>query len=167
MKIIHILFSLILFSCVSTAVVIPTPAETKIMSTRQYEHSKDVVFKSAISLLHSEGFIIESTDIEIGLIKAYKRIELDKKTARRHLVWKGKGQDASIAKFVIYIDKLNNNLSDVKITIYNGAEMTQLGGFGTISNKYSEAMSYDAQIYSNWFNSLRAEIERRKAFESN
>jgi hypothetical protein len=51
----------------------------------------------------------------------------------------------------------------VKITLYEGAETTSVGLWGTTSKDNKESMVYSAEIYNNWFNSLRAEIGRRKA----
>ena len=51
----------------------------------------------------------------------------------------------------------------MKITLYEGAESTSYGYWGNKNKDTKESMVYSSDIYNNWFNSLRAEIERRKA----
>jgi hypothetical protein len=58
--------------------VTKTPAEVKMMTTKQFETGKDLVFKSVISLLQSESFLVEQTDKETGLINASKRTDSKK-----------------------------------------------------------------------------------------
>ena len=50
-----------LISCEATKVT-KTPAEVKMMTTKKFETGKDLVFKSVISLLQSESFLVEQTD---------------------------------------------------------------------------------------------------------
>ena len=66
------------FSCAPTRIV-STPNEVKIMTTKQYDAKYDMVFKSVMSLLQSEQFAIESTDMNSGLIVATKNIYEKKK----------------------------------------------------------------------------------------
>ena len=118
------------FSCGPTRVV-STPNEVKIMTTKQYDEKNDMVFKAVMSLLQSEQFAIESTDMDSGLIVATKNIYEKKK--------------ASLTKSVIIVDKLNDDLTEVKATVYSGN------------------MIQDPAYYNRWFNNLSAEIARRKA----
>lgn len=143
--------------------VTKSPEEIKMMTSKQFDCGKEVVFSASLSLLQSEGFMIESADKETGLMKAYKRIENTK--AEQQLLWTGRSKNASMAKIMVYVEALNGELTDTKITIYEGTEMTIAGGFNTRSTKVIESMVYDADIYAKWFNALRAEIERRKALQ--
>ena len=44
-----------------------SPQEVKTLTSRQFESSKDVVFKSAISLIQSESYLIEDANEKTGL----------------------------------------------------------------------------------------------------
>jgi hypothetical protein len=111
--------------------------------------------------LQSESYLIEDANESTGLIRANKRIENKKAAAQRF--WLGQSKDANTSKVSFYIEEFNPELCEVKITLYEGAESTKVGYWGTKSKDVKESMIYDSGIYNNWFNSLRAEIERRKA----
>lgn len=150
MKLLLSLLCLILFvnfSCGPTRVV-STPNEVKMMTTKQYDAKYDMVFKSVMSLLQSEQFAIESTDMESGLIVATKNI-YEKK-------------NASLTKSVIIVDKLNEDLTEVKTTVYSGQEKIRNNGYSDRKRKI-ENMIQDPAYYKRWFDNLFAEIERRKA----
>jgi hypothetical protein len=154
-KILLAFIVLSLISCEATKVT-KTPAEVKMMTTKQFETGKDLVFKSVISLLQSESFLVEQTDKETGLINASKRTDSKKFGV----------QNTSTSKASFYIEEINSNLTEVKITFYDG--LTQSGyynsGYGVRPyTKNKESMIYDPIIYDQWFNNLRAEIERRRA----
>ena len=158
------LLSLILLislaSC-ATKMVQLSPQEVKMMTTKQFETNKQLVFKSAISLLQSESYLVEDANETTGLIRASKRIE-NKNAAMQRALW-GSSKDANSSKVSFYIEDINPELSEVKITLYEGAESTSYGYWGNKNKDTKESMVYSSDIYNNWFNSLRAEIERRKA----
>lgn len=151
--------ALLLSSC-ATQMVQKSPEEVKMMTTKQFETNKSLVFKSAISLLQSESYLVEDANESTGLIRASKRIENGKKANSARF-------KAKTSKISIYIEDINPELSEVKITLYEGNESVSYnyyGYFATSKNKdYSENMINSPEIYNNWFNNLRAEIERRKA----
>lgn len=150
MKIIQKVLIIVLFltaSCTSTRVL--TPAEIKLMTTKQYEEPYDIVFKSVMSLLQSKQFVIEETDYNTGLIIATKNI-YRKKTA-------------TLVKGSILIDKVNDELSEVKLTIYAGEQKTKNGLYGSKNTIKTENMVEDPVYYKEWFTNLYVEIERRKA----
>ena len=147
---IKILLSLIIlssFSC-KTKKPVPTAAEIKILTTKQYESTYEDVFKSVMVLLQSEQFSIEQSDMTSGLIIGTKNIY--------------KKELASLTKTTIIIDKLNENLTEVKLTVYSGIEKTR-GGRHSDGKTKIENMIEDPEYYNRWFNNLQAEIERRKA----
>ena len=137
-----------LFSC---ATVVPelSPSQIKIMTTKQYETGKDMVFKSVISLLQSEGYLVENASNETGLINAYKRIEVSRKLSRK-------------SKATFYIEEFNSALTEVKVTFYEGTIAIKNDGYSKRAEE-KESMLTTPEIYNSWFNNLRAEIERRKA----
>lgn len=162
-KIYYIITLIIVFSFTScaTKMVTKSPQEVKMMTTKQFETNKDLVFKSVISLLQSESYLIEDANVSTGLIRANKRLE-NKNAKMQRFLW-GASKDANTSKVSFYIEELNPELSEVKITLYEGSESTSIGYWGGRNKDTNESMVYDAEIYNQWFNNLRAEIERRKA----
>lgn len=150
----------LMVSC-ATQMVTKSPQEVKMMTTKQFEANKNLVFKSVMSLLQSESYLIVDANDRTGLIRANKRLE--NKNAELQQLFLGMSKDANTSKVSFYIDEFNPNLTEVKITLYEGSESTSTGYWGNKEKSSSEKMVYDAQIYNQWFNNLRAEIERRRA----
>ncbi len=151
-----LIISVSLFTSCAVKMVTKSPAEVKMMTTRQFETNKDLVFKSVISLLQSESYIINTADKEIGLINAYKRIEY--KNSKFKKAFSIYSKDSNTSKAMFYIEEFNNKLTEIKITIYEGSI-----SFGVKNTKNKESMVHKPEIYNQWFNNLRAEIERKKA----
>ena len=61
---------LLLAGCQTVPRVTMTPMEIQSLQTREYEHSKDVVFPSVMSVFQDLGYTIKSADKETGLITA-------------------------------------------------------------------------------------------------
>ena len=80
----------------------------------------------------------------------------------QQFLW-GASKDANTSKVSFYIEEFNSELSEVKITLYEGSESTSTGYWGNKNKDVKESMVYNPEIYNQWFNNLRAEIERRKA----
>lgn len=123
--------------------------DIKLMSSKQFETNKDLVFKSVISLLQSEGYLVENANKDTGLINAYKK--------------NGNNRKSLTSKVVFYIEEFNQELSEVKLTIYEGKESSYYGLYGERYKKNKENMIEKPEVYNTWFNNLRAEIERRRA----
>lgn len=156
-----LIISTLLFTSCATQMVTRSPAEVRMMTTKQYEADRDLVFKSIISLLQSESYIVNQADLETGLINANKRIENKNAAAQRF--WVGVSKDANTSRTMFYVDEFNSGLTEVKITLYEGSETSRNGYWGTVNKDNKEQMIYDAAVYQEWFQSLQAEIERRKA----
>ena len=123
-------------------------SEIKLMTMKQYDVSFDDVYKSALSLLQSEQFSIEQTDMNTGLIIATKNVYTKKRS--------------SLLKIVIMADKLNESLTEVKVTANAGEERKTDNGYRQKIKKV-EGMVEDAEFYNEWFTKLQAEIARRQA----
>lgn len=61
---------LVLAGCVTTSAPTLTPLEIQSLQTREYEHRKDIVFPSVMSVFQSLGYIVKSADKDTGLITA-------------------------------------------------------------------------------------------------
>ena len=133
-------------SCTSTKSL--SSSEIKLMTTKQFDSNYEDVFKSTMSLLQSEQFSIEQSDLASGLIVGTKNIY--------------KKKQASLTKSSIIVDKLNEKLTEVKITVYAGQEKITSDLYSDRKRKI-ESMIEDPEYYNRWFNNLKAEIEKRKA----
>jgi hypothetical protein len=155
----YYLIFILLCSCAPTRQL--TPAQIRSMTTTQYDADYETTYRSAISLLQSEGFLIEASNRKDGLINASKRI--DNKNAAAQRFWYGASKDASLATVVFYIEELYWDLTEVKLTIYAGSISSSLSYWGSKSTDTKSSMVQNPKIYDNWFYNLEVEIERRKA----
>jgi hypothetical protein len=122
-----------------------TSTDIKLITTKQFFEPYDLVFKAMMSLMHSEEFIITETDYYTGLILVKKDTY--------------KGAKSFFNTGIILVDNLNEELTEVKLSMYTGKSKT--GTYGGIRRK--ENMNKDPEFYNNWFNNLYLEIQRRKA----
>ena len=122
-----------------------TTTDIKLITTKQFYEPYDLVFKAMMSLMHSEEYIISDTDYLTGLILVNKDTY--------------KGSKSFLNSGVILVDKLNEELTEVKLTMYSGESKT--GAYGGV--RRNESMEKDPEYYNNWFNNLYLEIQRRKA----
>lgn len=143
-----LLMAFALFSCGGGKKAL-TPNDVKMMTTKQYDESYDLVFKSAMSLLQSKQYSIDQADYDSGLIIANKNV-FEKKLAH-------------LTKANIIIDKINDNLTEIKVTVYSGEEKTKRGYYGNDHIKKTGDMVTAPEYYNEIFNNLFAEMERRKA----
>jgi hypothetical protein len=160
-KISIFLFTITLLSSCATKMITKSPTEVKILTTKQFDAEQSLVFKSAISLLQSESYIVDRADVAVGIINANKRIE-NKNANIQQALW-GSSRDANTSKAMFYVEGINDSLTEVKITLYEGAESTNYNDSGHVNKNTKERMIYDSAVYQGWFQSLQAEIERRKA----
>lgn len=64
---------------------------------------------------------------------------------------------------MFYVEGINDDVTEVKIIMYEGAEVSTNGYWGTVNKQNQEQMVYEPLIYQEWFSSLQAEIQRRIA----
>ena len=74
----HILFILITGCETTKPKVNLTPLDIQSMQSRSYEHAKDIVFPSVMSVFQDLGYSINSADINTGLITAESAADSDK-----------------------------------------------------------------------------------------
>ena len=160
-KVLLLLCTVVLLTSCATKMITKSPTEVKMMTTKQFEVDRELIFKSVMSLLQSESYIIDRADKETGLINASKRIENKNAAAQRF--WVGTAKDANTSKAMFYIEGVNDSLTEVKITMYEGAESSRNGYWGQVNKDTKEQMIYEPKVYQEWFTSLQAEIERRIA----
>lgn len=154
-----LLFVLMITSCSTTKQL--SQAEIIAMTTKQYEANYDLVFTSSMSLLQSVGFIITNTDKSSGLINAIKEIE--NKNSEWEFFLLGTTKSNSTCNIAMFVSPINEAITEVKITIYEGGTTKTSYGYFGIKDETKNSMVQDAEIYNLWFDNLSVEIERRKA----
>lgn len=63
-----VLSALIMAGCATTVQM--TPMEIQEMQTRQFEHDKQIVFNSVVSVFQDLGYVINQADLQTGIITA-------------------------------------------------------------------------------------------------
>ena len=82
MKRIHLLLPILFILITGCETTKPkvnlTPLDIQSMQSRSYEHAKDIVFPSVMSVFQDLGYSINSADINTGLITAESAADSDK-----------------------------------------------------------------------------------------
>ena len=99
-------------------------------------------------------------NLQVGLIRGYKRIQ-HKDNEKIQTSW-GTPRDAITSKISLYVEEFKPQLSEVKITLYEGYETTEKDSAGGKYKDVNESMVFDAEVYNQWFDNLKAEIERKE-----
>ena len=154
----------ILLSCVLMVSIIgcataPTlsPMQKRQITTRVIEGGYENIFKSTVTVLQDNEYIIKDTKMDTGLILA--------EVNRESNIW---AQVFSSSDGVVHdkgtiiavsatVDKLNDKSSEVRLTI---EEKTYSSAGGTTNVK----QIIDEKIYSKLFNDIAIEVKRREAF---
>lgn len=158
-KISHLLMMAFVVLFTSCGAIKPkmSPEELKAMTTRQFEHDKELVFKSVVALLQSEDFMIDHTNNITGKIQASK--EIRNKNAGSERVLLGNAIDSNTARVTFKIDEIDSELSEVQIKVYVTKKPS--GGGYSIQNEGREEMIYSPEVYHSWFNNIRVTIRRQ------
>jgi len=86
----------VIWGCASTPTPPPNPELTQLevrqLQTREYKSTPAIVMKAVIAALQDEGFIISSSNPELGLVTAaMEQIAEDTATKSHQAFWYGKG----------------------------------------------------------------------------
>lgn len=162
MKKIKLLFltSFLLISCGTFKHL--TPEEIKAMTTTYINENYDLVFSSAVSLVQSQGFLITDADKTTGFIIASRQEDNDLAIVSKILF--GSATESSTAQASFFIQKLRDDLTEVKLTLYQGDVSSDLiGESQTESKTVTNSIVTKPKVYQNWFAALEKEVENRKA----
>ena len=139
-----------------------TPAEIKAMTTTQINESYDLVFSSAVSFLQSQGFLITDADKATGFITASKQDDNNLALVSKILL--GSATESYTVQTSIFIQKLRDGLTEVKLTLYQGkVESDLIGESQTESKTVTNSLVKKAKTYQSWLDALKKEVENRKA----
>jgi hypothetical protein len=134
------------------------------ITTKLFESDYETVFRSTLTVLQDQGYVIKNTDMASGLILGYA----DRKTAFGsqflqallvgHVSNKGADIEASCM-----INKINDTSSEVRINIQEATygQASALSG----TSKQDTKLIRDLKIYKALFNQIGVEIKRREAMK--
>lgn len=158
-KIIFILTVILSFASCSVTKPL-TQDEIRELTTKSYKADYNTVFSSTMSLLQSEGFMITNTDKTTGLINAKK--EIANENSELELFFLGFSTSGSVT-ISVFIDDITTDMTEVKLTIYEGYTDTTTGAYGSRTQTQQNRMVTKPEVYKTWFNNLYVEIDRRQS----
>ena len=149
----RILFLTILFifitGCETTKPTVNlTPLEIQSIQSRSYEHSKDIVFPSVMSVFQDLGYSINSADINTGLITAESAADSDKKLK----FWLGITK-VSQTKANAFIEEIGN---ETKVRINFVVTKKKSFGYGQTDREDEQILT--PQPYQNAFEKIENAI---------
>ena len=125
-----------------------TPLEIQSMQTRSYEHSKEVVFPSTISVFQDLGYSIISADINTGLVSAESSAENNPMLT----FWTGISQ-VSQTRATAFIEEIRGE-STVRLNFVEKKESSSAYG----RNDRRDTPILNADIYQNAFERIENAI---------
>ena len=154
--------ALIFFGSACTTAPKLSPMQKREITTRLVDGSYDNIYRSILTVIQDQGYIIKNTDMNSGLINAV----VDRQTgggsqflqllATGYVANKGSELDCSFM-----VNKISNTKSEIRINIQE-SKYGQSSKWSS-SGKQSVKTIYDAELYSGLFNDIIVEVKRREA----
>lgn len=130
------------------------------ITTKEIQGDYKTVFKSAMSVLQDQEYIIENTDFNSGLIVCTKEVNPDMSAGDVMMVLFVDMRHSRAAKIKVSatINEINDKVTSVRLNIQE--IKVESGSFG---NKKENIINLqNKEIYDQIFNQIRVEAERRK-----
>lgn len=118
-----------------------TPLEIQSMQTREYEHGKEVVFPSVMSVFQDLGYTVASADKDTGLITADSATSSNAASK----FWLGI-TDVSQTKATAFIEEIGS-ITKVRLNFVNTSKKSYAYG----QSDQQDTPVLEAQIYQNAF----------------
>jgi|TARA_Y100000294_G_C8548697_1_gene334304 hypothetical protein len=139
-----------------------SPAQKRQITTRLFEAGYENTYRSILTVLQDQGYIIKNTDMNTGLVNA--TIDREAGTGSQvaqavllgYVADKGSEMDASFM-----VNKINESKTEVRINIQE-ANYGQSNIYSSAS-KQSVKQILDPGIYNSLFNEIQTEVKRREA----
>ena len=141
-----------------------SPMQVRELTTKLFESDYETIFRSALTVLQDQGYVIKNTDMAAGLILAYA----DRKTAFGSQLFSAlmlgfvahKGTDIEVS---CVLNKINDTSSELRMNIQE-AKYGQSSAFSG-SSKTDTKLIRDPKIYKALFDQIGVEIKRREAIK--
>lgn len=159
-KIIFLILGIAIFMTGCTAAPTTTPLERSQMRTKTIEADYDTTFRSLMTTLEDQGYTIENTDMQTGLIKA----SIEKSATDnwdKYLLGRTGIDTYEVSSTVT---KINKNSTRVRINIREKTDISTSTQYGSNNTRTASEID-DPMIYQNLFNNLKTAIARTKAIK--
>ena len=141
-----------------------SPIQKRQITTRLFEGGYEMTYRSVLTVLQDQGYIIKNTDMNTGLINATidreagTGFQVTQSLLFGYVADKGSELDASFM-----VNKISDTKTEVRLNIQE-AKYGQASKWSG-SSKQSVKQILDPEIYNQLFNEIRTEIKRREAME--
>ncbi|MFO1375030.1 MAG: hypothetical protein U1E99_10695 [Agitococcus sp.] len=125
-----------------------TPLEIQSLQTREYEHGKDIVFPSVMSVFQDLGYTIKSADKDTGLITAQSAAKSD--AVSKILLGVSDVSQTSATAFIEQIGKMTK----VRLSFVAGSQKSY--GYGQTDRQETPILT--AETYKNAFERIESAI---------
>jgi hypothetical protein len=139
--------------CKTTPISTMTPAELKAIQTEEFEATKSEVFAATSSVLQGDGFIVDSANLETGLIAAT--------SPPKSKFVPPLGHGISVLKANAFIEALSTGRTKIKVEFSNLHSVQIRGG-----RKEEERSIADEKIYQDFFGKLERTLSVKKIIEN-
>ena len=156
-----VLFTLLIGILGSGCKTVPqlSPMQKRQLTTRVINGNHKMVFKSVMTVLQDNEYIIKEAKMDSGLITAEVNRESDFFTQLfTYSKYSGSSNKGTIVEVSAIVNELNASASEVRITIQ---EKVYSSSGGTTSSK----QIYDQKIYKALFDSIIVEVKRKEAMQ--
>ena len=158
-KIIFLILGIAVFMTGCSSAPVISPLERSHMRTATIDADYDTTFRSLMTTLEDQGYTIENTDMQSGLIKA----SVAKDATDGFQKFMGStGVDTYEASATV--SKLNKNSSRVRINIRERTEISTSTGYGSNNSRTANEID-DPMVYKNLFNELKTSVARANAIK--
>lgn len=144
---------LVLTGCATTSAPMLTPLEIQNLQTREYEHGKDVVFPSVLSVFQDLGYTVKSADKDTGLITAESAAKSDAASK----FWLGIS-NVSQTSATAFIEKIGK-ITKVRLNFVTSSKKSY--GYGQSDRQDTPILN--AEVYKNAFERVENAIFVRSA----
>lgn len=144
---------LVLTGCATTSAPMLTPLEIQNLQTREYEHGKDVVFPSVLSVFQDLGYTVKSADKDTGLITAESAAKSDAASK----FWLGIS-NISQTSATAFIEKIGK-ITKVRLNFVTSSKKSH--GYGQSDRQDTPILN--AEVYKNAFERVENAIFVRSA----
>lgn len=138
----------VISGCATTPTITLTPLEIQSLQTREYEHGKDILFPSVVSVFQDLGYTIKSGDLATGLITAEGTAKSD--AASKFWLGVSKVSQTTATAFIEQIGKIT------KIRLSFVTSKQSSGWYG--QSDRDDIAILDAEVYQNAFNRIEDAI---------
>lgn len=145
--------ALVLAGCATTSAPTLTPLEIQSLQTREYEHAKNIVFPSVLSVFQDLGYTVKSADKETGFITAESAAKSD--AASKFWLGISNVSQTSATAFVEEIGKIT------KVRLNFVVSNKKSYGYGQSDRQDTPILN--AEVYKNAFERIESAIFVRSA----